>query len=224
MNQTCTPRRTVALMDSHPLTLFGLSTLIKSINNDYEILLQELSLRKMQEALMYQPVDLLVTDLQSFEEDVQAGLETLLRMNAMFPDMTIVVYTSCHDSNVLRNLLNYYNISVIARVESLQDTENFFRQAFDKKHVLSPKICSDLARVTEAHPCVTSRLTRSEMDVLKHLFHGMDLQQIAQMKQLSIKTISAHKCNAMRKLDIRTDSELFLQLSSVFNQGGGVDD
>jgi len=62
------------------------------------------------------------------------------------------------------------------------------------------------------------------MDVLKHLFHGMDLQQIAQMKQLSIKTISAHKCNAMRKLDIRTDSELFLQLSSVFNQGGGVDD
>ncbi len=220
MNQTCTPPQTVALMDSHPLTLFGLSTLIKSINDDYEIVFQELSLGKMQDALMYQSVDLLVTDLQSAEEDLQKGLDTLLQMNAQFPDMTIVVYTSCHDSNVLRNLLNHYNISVIARAESLNDTEDFFRQAFDKKHVLSPKICSDLARINETHQCVTARLTRSEIDVLKHLFHGMDLQQIAQMKQLSIKTISAHKCNAMRKLDVRTDSELFLQLSTAFTQRG----
>lgn len=218
MNQTCTPYQTVALMDSHPLTLLGLSTLIESINKDHKIILQELSLGKMQEALMYQSVDLLVTDLQSSEEDLQQGLDILLRMNAQFPDMTIVVYTSCHDSNVLRNLLTHYNISMIARAEPLADTEDFFRQAFDKKHVLSPKICSDLARMNETHPCVTAKLTRSEIDVLKHLFHGMDLQQIAQMKQLSIKTISAHKCNAMRKLDVRTDSELFLQLSSAFSQ------
>ncbi|MGG6175543.1 LuxR C-terminal-related transcriptional regulator [Pantoea allii] len=219
MNQTCTSPRTVALMDSHPLTLAGLSTLIESVDTDCDIIIREPSLVKMFDALMYQSVDILITDLQSAEETLQEGIDLLLRLNAQFPDMNIVVYTSCHDSNGLRTLLNHYNISVIARGESLANTQEFFKQAFEQKRVLSPKICCDLARINETHHCTPSKLTRSERDVLRHLFNGMDLQQIARMKQLSIKTISAHKCNAMRKLDVRTDAELFLQLNTMFNQG-----
>lgn len=217
MNNTLPSPRTVALMDSHPLTLFGLSTLIRSIDTTYEIRIQELSLSKVMDAMMYQAVDVLITDLLSAEENLQEGTDTLLRINARFPNTNIIVYTSCHDSSELRNLLNHYNISIIARAESLSDTQVFFEQAFEKKRVLSPKICSDLARMREGHTKGTSRLTRSEIEVLKHLFNGMDLQQIARMKQLSIKTISAHKCNAMRKLDVRTDSELFLQFNNYFN-------
>lgn len=223
MNQTRTPPLSVALMDSHPLTLLGLSTLIHSVNHACEISIQELSLGKMREALMYQSVDILVTDIQSAEENLQEGLEALLKMNAQFPDMSIVVYTSCHDGNELRTLLNHYNISVIARAESLTDTEAYFRQAFEKKRVLSPGICSDLARINKTHRATTAKLTPSEMSVLRLLFNGLDLQQIARMKQLSIKTISAHKCNAMRKLEAKTDSELFLQLNNAF-QGGELHD
>lgn len=218
MNQTCASSRKVALMDSHPLTLFGLSTMIKSIDKSCEISIQEPGLGKIFNALMYQSVDILVTDVQSAEEDLQKGFDILLRINAQYPNINIVVYTSCHDGTRLRNLLNHFNISVIARGESLSDTEDFFKQAFEQKRVLSPKICCDLARIHETHQSLTAKLTRSEIEVIRHLFNGMDLQQIAQMKKLSIKTISAHKCNAMRKLNIRTDSELFLQLNNEFNQ------
>lgn len=219
MNQTCTSTRTVALMDSHPLTLFGLSTLIKSVDKDCKIAIRESSLCKIIDALMYQPVDILITDLQSAEENLQEGIDILRQESAQFPEMNIVVYTSCHDGHGLRSLLNHYNISVIARGESLADTKEFFKQAFEQQRVLSPKVCGDLARVNETHQCDASRLTRSELDVLRHLFNAMDLQQIARMKQLSIKTISAHKCNAMRKLNVRTDSELFLHLNDIFNHG-----
>lgn len=223
MNQTRTLPLSVALMDCHPLTLLGLSTLIHSVNHACEISIKELSLGKMREALMYQSVDILVTDIQSAEENLQEGLEALLKINAQFPDMSIVVYTSCHDGNELRTLLNHYNISVIARAESLTDTETYFRQAFEKKRVLSPGICSELARINKTHRATTAKLTPSEMSVLRLLFKGLDLQQIARMKQLSIKTISAHKCNAMRKLEAKTDSELFLQLNNAF-QGGELHD
>ncbi|SFN24385.1 two-component system, NarL family, captular synthesis response regulator RcsB [Izhakiella capsodis] len=217
MNQTCTSSHTVALMDSHPLTLFGLSTLIKSVDKNCEISLRELSLVKMFDALMYLSVDILVTDLQSADETFQEGIDCLLRINARFPAMNIVVYTSCHDSNILRRLLDHYNISVIARGESLADTQKFFKQAFEQQRVLSPKICSDLARINESYQFSPARLTRSELDVLRYMYNGKDLQNIARIKQLSIKTISAHKCNAMRKLDISSDSELFLQLNHIFN-------
>lgn len=219
MNQTDLPTFNVALMDSHPLTLYGLSTLIKSIDQMCNISIQELSLNRMLDALMYQDVDILITDLLSTAENLQEGINTLLIINSRFPNMNIVVYTSCHDSHELRNLLNHYNISIIARAESLVNTKDFLKQAFENKRVLSPKICSDLARINESDTKGTSILTRSEMDVLKNLFNGMDLQQIAQMKKLSIKTISAHKCNAMRKLGVRTDSELFLQFNYAFSQG-----
>lgn len=212
MNQT----HIVALMDSHPLTLFGLSSLIKSIDGTCDIRVKESCLGKISEALMYQSVDILVTELQSEQESLQEGIDILLQLSAQFPDLSMVVYTLCHDGNMLRRLLNQSNISVIARGEPLVDTEDYFKQAFARKRVLSAKICCDLARLNDQKHQVTSCLTPSEIDVLRHLFNGMDLRQIAQLKQLSIKTISAHKCNAMRKLEVKTDPELFLLLKCPF--------
>ncbi|ECM9761925.1 helix-turn-helix transcriptional regulator, partial [Salmonella enterica subsp. enterica serovar Typhimurium] len=91
---------------------------------------------------MYQSVDILVTDLQSAEENPHEGLDILLRLGAQFPELNVVVYTFCHDSNELRKLLNQHNFSVIARGESMTDTEDFFKRAFVQKRILSPKICS----------------------------------------------------------------------------------
>jgi two-component system capsular synthesis response regulator RcsB len=84
--------------------------------------------------------------------------------------------------------------------------------------VLSPKICTALSHINDKNDRMISSLTRSEIDVLKHLLNGMDLQHIAKMKALSIKTVSAHKCNAMRKLGVETDAELFVLLNDIFHQ------
>ena len=197
MHHTHTSTRAVALMDSQPLTLSGLSSLIKSIDSGCDIRVKETCLEKISEALMYQSVDI------------------LLNLSEQFPRLNMVVYTLCHNGNELRKLVNQRNISLIARGESLSDTEDYFRQAFARKRVLSPRICCDLVRLTEQNIQVSARITRSETEVLRHLYNGMDLREIAQAKQLSIKTISAHKCNAMRKLGVKTDSELFLMLKNM---------
>ncbi|WP_426817225.1 LuxR C-terminal-related transcriptional regulator [Winslowiella sp. 2C04] len=215
MYHTHTSTRAVALMDSQPLTLSGLSSLIKSIDSGCDIRVKETCLEKISEALMYHSVDILVTDLQSAQENLHQGLDILLNLSEQFPRLDIVVYTLCHNGNELRKLVNQRNISLIARGESLSDTEDYFRQAFARKRVLSPRICCDLVRLTEQNIKVSARITRSETEVLRHLFNGMDLREIAQAKQLSIKTISAHKCNAMRKLGVKTDSELFLMLKNI---------
>ena len=216
MHQIHTSPRTVALMDSHPLTLSGLSSLIQSIDDACDIRVKETCLEKILEALMYQSVDILVTDLQSAQENLHQGLDILLNLSEQFPGLNMVVYTLCPDGNELKKLLNQRNISVIARGESLSDTQDYFSQAFARNRVLSPRICSDLVQLGEQTKHVGARITRSETDVLRHLFNGMDLREIAKMKQLSIKTISAHKCNAMRKLEAKTDSELFLMLKGMF--------
>jgi len=208
--------QTIALMDSHPVALFGLTTLVQTMTPACNILIKETSLGKISEALMYQSVDILITDLFSVEESLQEGLDILLQIGSQFPDMNIIVYTFCHDSKELWKLFNQHNISLIARGETMADTEGYFKKAFAQKRVLSPKICTALSHMNDNNDRVISSLTRSEIDVLKLLLNGMDLQRIAKMKIISIKTVSAHKCNAMRKLGVQTDSELFMLLSNVF--------
>lgn len=58
------------------------------------------------------------------------------------------------------------------------------------------------------------KLTTCERKVLAHLLTGLNLTEIAALCHRSIKTISAHKCNGMRKLGMGSDVELF-QLSSA---------
>ena len=48
----------------------------------------------------------------------------------------------------------------------------------------------------------------------------MSLRQIAELQRRSIKTISAHKCSAMRKLQVKNDSELFSLHGNITRQLG----
>lgn len=209
--------RTIALMDSHPLTLSGLSTFIKSVDPTCDIRIKEANLGKIAEALMYQSVDILITDLQSAVETPLEGITLLLRLVAQCPDLHVVVYTFGYDHPALWKLLNDQKFSVIARGESMSETEALFKKVLIRQRVLSPKVCSALANMNKKKETAILSLTRSEIDVLRHLYNGRDMQQLAIMKHKSIKTISAHKCNAMRKLGVKTDSELFTLLGEIFS-------
>lgn len=206
--------RTIALMDSHPLTLSGLSYLVNSIDETCDIRMEETSLGRIAEGLMYQTVDILITDLHGYQESIQEGQEILQRLSLQFPQLIIVVYTLCRDADKLKKLLKFSNISLIARGESPVITDDLFRHALAKKKVLSPLICCTLAEQDVASQRTGFRPTQSENEIIKYLLNGMSLSQIAELKNLSIKTVSAHKCNVMRKLHIKTDAELFLLLKN----------
>jgi two-component system capsular synthesis response regulator RcsB len=56
---------------------------------------------------------------------------------------------------------------------------------------------------------VRELLSPRELEVLKQYASGIGVTEIATRLGRSVKTISAQKCTAMRKLALRTDSELF---------------
>ncbi|WP_438272349.1 helix-turn-helix domain-containing protein [Serratia fonticola] len=71
-------------------------------------------------------------------------------------------------------------------------------------------------------PLEQSLLTRSERNVLIHLFSGLSMTEIAKLLNRSIKTISAHKCSIMRKLGVRNDAELYQMFERDALLAGGV--
>lgn len=207
----------IALMDSSPLALTGLSYFIHSLEVAEEILLQETSLKKISEALMYQAFDVLITDIYSGSETIDECRDTVINLCHQFPNLMVIVYTSCQSGKGMRQLLSEPNVSLISRDDPLTSVVDSFRQVLSGRRFLSQKICTYLAMQNSVEGAPVYHLTQSENEVLKHLFNGLSLGQIAELKKLSIKTISAHKCNAMRKLKVKNDAGLFSRKNEILS-------
>jgi len=109
------------------------------------------------------------------------------------------------DARVLRGM----NICSIASMsDSVDDLRNIIRQTLNGRMAFSdPSDSDEWSGVFKQ----VSFLTVNERDVIGSLMDGMSVTEIAFRRQLSSKTISAHKCNAMRKLGLRKKYD-FLKL------------
>jgi DNA-binding NarL/FixJ family response regulator len=65
------------------------------------------------------------------------------------------------------------------------------------------------ATVTQRLDFVRQMLSRRELEVFTQYASGFGVTEIAARLGRSVKTISAQKCTAMRKLALHSDAELF---------------
>lgn len=66
--------------------------------------------------------------------------------------------------------------------------------------------------VEEKSPCLISTLSKREKQVLDYIAQGVKSQRISDVLLISIKTLSTHKMNAMKKLKINTSTGLYYWL------------
>lgn len=70
-------------------------------------------------------------------------------------------------------------------------------------------VCKKLTGVRNVHkPPAAGSLTVREEEVVRHVSHGLSSKQIAAHLGISPRTAEAHRANAMRKLDARTQMDL----------------
>jgi DNA-binding NarL/FixJ family response regulator len=82
------------------------------------------------------------------------------------------------------------------------------------EHILTaPSVVTPIRRC----PRCASALTPREWQVLAAIEQGRIVKQVAQLMNLAPKTVSAHKCNAMAKLGLIRNTELYHWL-----QNGGL--
>lgn len=214
-------RLNIALMDRYPLTLGGLASFMSTLSTRGKIVVRETSMREAADGAIYQQADVLIAELNGVGESTEQGREILLDLCAQLPALRVVAYTRSQSVEELSLLLSQPNISIVARDDALPLVAEFFNRVLNGERVLSPQIGACLARTSARETTVTRELTRCESDVLAFLFNGMSLREIAELQRRSIKTISAHKCSAMRKLKVSNDSELFSLHGKITRQLAG---
>ena len=207
----------VALMARSPLTLYGLTHFYREINKTADIRLQSSTLHEVFPKLKLQPVDVLITDIRGIDETVTQGIRIIKTLCQHFPTLSIIIYSRQHPREVLQMLREHPRMSFITRDEPLPQAAELFRRALAGGRVYSPQIAELLAKTNWKDPVRLDALTQRENDVLMCLFNGLTISQIARLRVRSIKTVSTHKCNAMRKLGVENDSGLFLLREKIID-------
>jgi two-component system capsular synthesis response regulator RcsB len=154
------------------------------------------------------PCDVLVTDYAMPGGEYGDGLALFKFIQRRYPNINIIVMTMLDNPAVLRTLI----ASKIHCVLSKSDDSSYLLPAIHIAHsggeYFSPTMRVIMQTVTRGNKSAID-LTKRELEVVRLLVSGLTVNEVAEQLHRSKQTVSAQKINAMKKLGIERDADLF---------------
>lgn len=144
-----------------------------------------------------------IPDIWVFSDSTMADVLPFVRQ--LRSDASYIIFGN---ERCCRLFDNVPNVNVLCFIEvdaSVIETEKVLREH------LEPLLVSRGKKNVPAISIENPVLSASEIKVIRLFSLGLSLGRIAELYDLSIKTISAHKRMAMRRLDVKSDQELILK-------------
>ncbi len=204
-----TPLR-ILIVDDHAVVRRGVRSLLES-EKGFEITGEASTGREAVDMARRLQPDVVVMDLSLPELN---GLDATRQILKDSPRSEILVLTMHHSEELARDVLQAgargyvlksdADQSLIAAVTSLREHKPFLSSR------VTEFVLDDYLRRTEAleealtHEAVTAR----EREIIQLLAEGNSNKEAASTLGISVKTIEAHRANIMRKLRLRSVSEL----------------
>ncbi|MBK5071722.1 response regulator transcription factor [Budviciaceae bacterium CWB-B4] len=157
--------------------------------------------------------DLVVSDIRDEEKDAINGVNWLLWLQSIRSDRPMLVITDLLSDEQIIQLCKQPLISMLA----LQTPETQLRQQIEivlsGELIISPQLY--MSSTVAGIDLAVEPLTDAEQRVLKLMYQGYSIVQIAEQLCRSAKTISTHKYHLMRKLRVRNEVELFARVGAL---------
>jgi len=194
----------ILVADDHAIVRQGLKLLIDN-QPDMEVIAEaDDGGAAVRQALELKP-DVVVMDISM---PGMNGLAATRALRKAQPDAHIVTLTRHGDEAYLQELLRAgvsgYVLKRSAPTELLQAIRAVAAGGQYLDSTLTPRLTAGFIGRQAGHATTpASKLTDREAEVLRLIASGYGNKEIAARLALSVKTIEAHKANAMRKLDLR---------------------
>jgi DNA-binding NarL/FixJ family response regulator len=196
--------------DDHPLVLFALESLLANYPN-LQIVARAHDVPELFEVAAQHPFDLVLLDLYMSLPGELDGPEAIRAFRARYPHKAVVVLTMECDASVLRKAIDLEVSAVLSKRDRLDLIPVAIVSAMARESYIGPVVRDLLAEAVrkERREEVHRILTRREFEVMTHYATGLGVTEIASLLGRSVKTISAQKCAAMKKLALSNDIELY---------------
>lgn len=201
--------RTV-IADDHPLVLLAMENLLSGFPNMKIVGRASDSSGLFAEAER-EPCDLVVMDVHMPGGAYGDGLETVARFKARFPEVALVLLTMESEADALQRAVSLGANAMVSKRDRIDLINVAIVTALARECYLGPAVRAHLADASRARGLdeVRQLLSRRELEVFTQYAAGLGVTEIATRLGRSVKTISAQKCTAMKKLALHSDVELF---------------
>lgn len=191
--------RAVLIVDDHPIVPQALSAVIEESFPDVRAL-QASTLR--QARAIYQVEPELVACILDLRLPDNGGLEGLVMLRALRPEVGVVVFTGLESDALRRNALELGASAMVSKTEPT----DVLLSALDG---LMPK-AEATAEGADGEPATTYSgvsLSPRQQQIWQAIADGMSNQEIAQRYQISLNTTKAHVRELLQRLGVRNRTE-----------------
>lgn len=193
-----TAATTFILADNQDITYTGFITYLAKIAHD-NTMLRVSNKKELISALMdcsgscIIVIDYTLFDMQSMEE--------LLNINQRFNTCRWILFSNELSESLIRRLSSENDFSMLLKESSEEEIVTAIKCTLKKDRYLCHHITNLLLATPVKHE-EAPRLTATETDILRLIAQGKTVKEIANMRSSSIHTITTHKKNIFRKLEV----------------------
>ncbi|HEV7272160.1 response regulator transcription factor [Pseudoxanthomonas sp.] len=200
----------VILADDHPVVRIGAKALIEN-SGVADVVAEASGTDELFKALDETVCDVLVTDFSMPGGQQPDGLAMLSYIRRRHPKLPILMLSMANNLGILRLVAAQGVLGLIDKAASLDELPMAIQTVHRGSTYVSRGLKDRIAEIgSEAvTPAGTKAPSPREMEVLRLLATGLTVTQIAAQLHRSVTTISRQKSDAMRKLGIHNDAELF---------------
>jgi DNA-binding NarL/FixJ family response regulator len=193
----------IVLAEDHKTVREGIKLLVNS-QDDMEVIGEAGDGETAIELAKTLKPDLMLMDISM---PVLNGLKAAKRLRSLCPELKILTLTRHTDDGYLRQLIGAGVNGYVLKQSAPSELINAIRTVGGGSSFLDPSITQRvMGGYAGQHESLRGEnkgdLTVRENEILKYISFGYSNKEIAAKVDLSIKTIEAHKANAMRKLGI----------------------
>ena len=204
-----TAKKTVLVVDDHPLMRQGLALLINQ-QQDMQVCGEAQEAQAAMHAIAQLRPDIMILDISLNGPD---GLDILKNIRATNPDLPVLIL-SMHDEAIyaeraLRARANGY----IMKQEATEKVLVAVRRILNGEVYLSERMSNKMLQqyIGGAPSMIQSRiasLSDRELEVFRLIGEGRGTREIAEELHLSIKTVETYQAHIKEKLALRSGREL----------------
>lgn len=200
----------IIIADDHPVVRIGTKAVIEASGVGV-VVAEASSADELLTALTTQPCDVLVTDYSMPGSQQADGFAMIGMIRRRFPDLPVLMLSVSNNLAILRMVLDSGVLGLVDKSSSMDELPQAIQAVYRGQSYISRSLRE---RVEEAGSWRMREgdgkpLSPREVEVLRLLGTGMTVKEISLQLHKSVSTISRQKGDAMLKLGLKGDAELF---------------
>jgi DNA-binding NarL/FixJ family response regulator len=206
--EIATKKKTVFIVDDHPLLRQGLSLLVNR-ESDLVVCGEAEDAQAAMFAISQCQPDILIVDISLNGPD---GLDLLKSIRNAYPDLPVLILSMHDETTYAERALRAHANGYIMKQEATEKVLVAVRRILNGEVYLSDKIANKMLQQyvggASALQSRLSALSDRELEVFRSIGEGRSTREIADELHLSVKTVETYQAHLKEKLALRSGREL----------------